>query len=610
MECLKSGKAPTQDVIASQQMQRPNLLSLIPCLGALLLGGSILAQTTGASPTEEVRKEIQKVREEYEQRIHALEQRLNELEAAQKAAVAAPPAAPTAPSAPVPATTPAPSAPSSPAGTPPASEAGAGATPSARLDAGSLSGQFREGTESIHRSLNFDRDQAIAKRVQQIMYDFLDIAGYVRAGYGRNDRGGVQVPFQAPGAPSKYRLGNETEVYGELAFGKNFYLADTFSRDPSPSATESESLRGPIARIQFRPSYSLSYAGESSWGLPEAWGAIGNLFGAQPDLKFWAGNRLYRRYDVHMIDWFFYNMSGLGGGVEDVNLGFGKAALAWIGNSSGSAAYTDEILDPPENRSGFAKSNLDLRLYDVPLPLGKGEFGVVYARTEGGLGLANNGEPFAVPDADGFSFHFLHLAEKFLDDRSVNKFSVQGGWGGAKNLSSGFEIFNLGGVNYITPELPDAWRVRLSEDFILQPSDLFSVGAVLAFQYTDYDQLAVPGLGGMADGIYGGKRFWYSAGARPILHFTRNVSLAFEGGVDYTDTQGVVDSVANLHGTLWKVTLAPQVSLGRHFMSRPAIRAYITYAGWLDGFEGYVGGPTYADRDYGYAAGIQMEAWW
>jgi maltoporin len=446
--------------------------------------------------------------------------------------------------------------------------------------------------------------------VQQIMYDFLDISGYVRAGYGRNDRGGVQVPFTAPGAPSKYRLGNETEVYGELAFGKNFYLADTFSRERESAATDPQALHGPVARVQFRPSYSLSYTGESSWALPEAWGAVGNVFEAQPGLKFWAGNRFYRRYDVHMIDWFFYNMSGLGGGVEDLDLGFGKAAIAWLGNSSGSAAYTDAILDDAANRSGFAKSSFDFRLYDVPLPLGKGEFGVVYAKTEGGEGTVNGMDRFTVPDADGFSFHFLHLAEKFLDERSVNKLSVQGGWGGAKNLTSGFEIFNLDGVNYITPELPDAWRVRFSEDFILQPSDMLSLGAVLAFQYTDYDQLGIPGLAGMASGVYGGKRYWYSAGARPTLHFTRNLSLAFEGGVDYTDTDGMVDTVSNLHGTLWKVTVAPQVSLGRHFMSRPTIRMYFTYAGWLNGFEGYVGGPTYADRDYGYAAGLQMEAWW
>ena len=40
--------------------------------------------------------------------------------------------------------------------------------------------------------------------------------GYFRSGFGVNAKGGDQDAFQAPGAYSKYRLGNETETYGEL----------------------------------------------------------------------------------------------------------------------------------------------------------------------------------------------------------------------------------------------------------------------------------------------------------------------------------------------------------------------------------------------------------
>ena len=46
--------------------------------------------------------------------------------------------------------------------------------------------------------------------------------GYFRSGYGVNSRGGEQVAFQAPGAGAKYRLGNETETYGELIFVNNW----------------------------------------------------------------------------------------------------------------------------------------------------------------------------------------------------------------------------------------------------------------------------------------------------------------------------------------------------------------------------------------------------
>ena len=64
-----------------------------------------------------------------------------------------------------------------------------------------------------------------------VLTDYIDISGYSRAGYGCDDEGGPQPAFQAPGAFAKHRLGNKAENYGELAFGRNWYLPDTFSLD-------------------------------------------------------------------------------------------------------------------------------------------------------------------------------------------------------------------------------------------------------------------------------------------------------------------------------------------------------------------------------------------
>src|SRR5262245_43751949 len=50
--------------------------------------------------------------------------------------------------------------------------------------------------------------------------------GYFRSGYGVNSKGGQQIAFQAPGAGAKYRLGNETETYGELIFVNNWVNPD------------------------------------------------------------------------------------------------------------------------------------------------------------------------------------------------------------------------------------------------------------------------------------------------------------------------------------------------------------------------------------------------
>jgi maltoporin len=61
---------------------------------------------------------------------------------------------------------------------------------------------------------------------------------------------------------------------------------------------------------------------------------------------------------------------------------------------------------------------------------------------------------------------------------------------------------------------------------------------------------------------------------------------------------------------LGKLTLAPQVSLGDEFFSRPVLRAFLTYAMWSDGLQGEIGGPDYAGKDSGFTWGLQMESWW
>ncbi len=72
----------------------------------------------------------------------------------------------------------------------------------------------------------------------------------------------------------------------------------------------------------------------------------------------------------------------------------------------------------------------------------------------------------------------------------------------------------------------------------------------------------------------------------------------------------VRDTGANTSGALGKLTLAPQVSIGNRFDSRPVIRAFGTFACWSDDFRGQVGGADYAARLHGFNAGMQMEAWW
>jgi len=450
-----------------------------------------------------------------------------------------------------------------------------------------LDDEFREDTETRQQPTE---DHLVMERVEQVLANFVEFGGYFRAGYGRSGAGGSMVGFQAPGAASKYRLGNEAENYGELILGKNYYLPGAFSlNDGAPSDA---TLKGPIARVQIRISFFNPYnaSGSSdatSVGLPEAWASVGNVLSFAPTTKFWAGNRFYRRHDIHAIDFFYWNVSGGGGGIEDVPLGVGKLALAWIGwGSTSGLGYVPE--PDPENRAGFSKSTYDLRAYDLPFLSGHVELGLAFAHTVSGVDELGR----KAPKSRGFAGAFVHTVPSFISDDGVQKLSIQYGTGPARTFTSGFETVNLPEGTFIRPEENNATRLRLTESFSANLNDYFSVGPVVVFQLT-------------RDGAPNTTQTWLSAGARPIVHFTRNVSLAVEGGVDW-----VKDEASDSEGTLTKITVAPQVSIGNRWSSRPVIRAFVTGAFWSDDFVGQVGGADYVDDKEGLTAGMQMETWW
>lgn len=533
---------------------------LLMCVGLVAaLATPVPAQTSPTSDVEAIRQEMQKMRAEYEQRIRLLERRLQQVETNQP-----------------------------PPGNADASIGTVQFIPAlARL-------HFQSPTESRDVMAAMQTNQAVLKqKLERVLNNFVDIGGYFRAGYGRDDQGGPQPAFQAPGAFAKYRLGNETENYGELIIGKNWYVPDLASGGDGTLAASSESA-GPVARTQVRLAFYDPYTGSGGNNfqttLPEAWASIGNIMASQPDFKFWAGSRFYRRQDIHINDFFFYNMSGAGGGVEDFDTGFGKLALAWIGNGAQSGVYSSDIaaLPDPNNLAGFSKQSLDLSLYDVDVPLGKGELAVVFSSENCGKDASGK----QADDANGVAFNFIHTRDHFLCQDGVNRFSLQFGTGAAKTFTSGYETVALTNGTYIIPDDQSSWRFRATESFVADINPHFSISPALVYQYTDYHN----GLG---------RAQWFSGGVRPVYHFNNRFGIAFEGGVDH-----VIDDGPGRSGTLYKLTLAPEVSLGHLFFSRPVLRAYVTYAGWTDSYRGSVGGNDYRRDTGGWAWGMQMETWW
>jgi maltoporin len=290
---------------------------------------------------------------------------------------------------------------------------------------------------------------------------------------------------------------------------------------------------------------------------------------------------------MHIDDFFMYNMSGGGGGIEDIKLPFGKMAVAWIGVGAQSG-FSDLPQPNPANKAGFNKSNYDFRLYDMPILGGKGELGFDVSKSTSGKDQSG----LEAPGATGVSFTFIHTAEKWVGENNMNKFYIQYGRGPAKTFTSGFETYSTPDGTFIRPDASDSFRFRVADNMIFETGSHFTVSPVILYQLTDYKQ-------------FGGEQHWFSAGVRPQAHLNDYFSLAFEPFVDWTDNKDT-----NVSDHLFKFTFAPQFTLGRHFMSRPSIRGFVTYAQWGNGFKGLVGGPDYINSTQGVTWGAQMESWW
>ena len=332
----------------------------------------------------------------------------------------------------------------------------------------------------------------------------VDFHGYLRSGIGGNSAGGTQVCFSTPGAWNKFRLGNECENYAELEFDQGLYK--------DKSGLEFKYV-GMLAYVTGANQDYESLVNNGDIALRQNW--VGATVPALGNIQFWVGKRYYYRNDVHQVDFFYWDPSGPGAGVENVNLGFGKLAFAMF-QTKGNDQRT--IWRP------------DLRVYGIGL--------YENAALELGVSLyfdssANNSG--ANPDRQAISpwFTIQHIQSNFLGGR--NKLAFQYGTGSASPLSQ-YPSGDAGSDQ-------KAWRVV--EDLVFQPSDQWSG----AFTFVYWDQTKVYGNNSQKQ-LY--------LGVRPSYHFSEWFKLTGEVGYVSVTPKDDINTVTDTR-SVTKITIAPVI---------------------------------------------------
>ncbi len=424
---------------------------------------------------------------------------------------------------------------------------------------------------------------AVAAGVMSAQALAVDFHGYARSGIGWTGSGGEQQCFQATGAQSKYRLGNECETYAELKLGQEVWKEGDKS-------------------FYFDTNVAYSVSQQNDWestspAFREANVQGKNLIDWLPGSTIWAGKRFYQRHDVHMIDFYYWDISGPGAGLENVDVGFGKLSLAATrsSESGGSATFADR--DALGNRvydNIVPNDVFDVRLAQMEInPGGTLELGVDYGHTN----VPDN--YYLQPDAskDGWMFTAEHT-QSIL--KGYNKFVLQYATdamtSNGKGVPQGGSINNDGSMWRVL----DHGAVSLADDW-----DMMYVA-----MYQDIN----------LDNNNGTK--WWTVGVRPMYKWTPIMSTLLEVGYDNVKSQKTGDS-----NNQYKITLAQQWQAGDSIWSRPAIRLFATYAKWDEKWgyangesgAGYTSGVAYNDTSAKtfsrgdsdeWTFGAQMEIWW
>ncbi len=298
----------------------------------------------------------------------------------------------------------------------------------------------------------------------------------------------------------------------------------------------------------YTPATDTSGAG---MGIEQMW-AEAKGFDIAPDATFWIGKERGRRGDVHIVDTYFVEMGGVGAGFKGQPLGGGKLGVAFY--------KTDANAAEPGNR---------VNVEYMGLPTG----------TDGALNFfatATKGD--FTGGTSGLGFTVRHDQGKLFGTGLSNTLFVQ--------YAQGSTSLNANFGDLTAKSAAKSWRIVESVNGQSGPVG----GQAMLLIASEKDS-----AGQATDSL--------SVGGRVSYALSRNFKFVTDVSVSQYKPEGGATA------RLSKVTLAPTLSVGPDFWTRPEFRLYVTSAKWNSAAGNVTGQAAFADKTSGTSYGAQVE-WW
>lgn len=471
--------------------------------------------------------------------------------------------------------------------------------------------------------------------------------GYARSSVG-SSRDGAQIEHK-----KNYlgRLGNEADSWADLGLSVNAFKYNdlSFKVESMVSIWSDGAARGENFNDKANSSFEQLNL--------QVKGAIPS----NKDAVLWGGKRHYQREDIHITDNKYYNVSGIGGGLEYLQVGPGKLSLAWTRNDADGFTYRtndihyangwkdDGTYHPnywydkyKKDENEFLKS-INVNYFDAryagwaPWDGAWTEFGFTYAMPRKGETDDRNGKAFFYNGYNGSQFN---LGDAFMITAQISQ-----------NFAAGFNQtivqYTTGGLAHHAIDMGDSWmdfwnnsdnskglniintgEIALTENFRFMHEIAYGVQTHVSEDYTTtYDALtynAWPGENyhsgafGMASAngfVPTEKKRLFKAVVRPSYQLTEYTRILAELGAYWEKTEyGANVKSSTDRGQ--KVTIAYAIAPSKEIKSRPELRFFFTYLhssdwnredGWDKGISNHDGDKRYEDN---YMYGISAEAWW
>lgn len=375
----------------------------------------------------------------------------------------------------------------------------------------------------------------------------VEFYGYMRGGLGLSNEGGANSKWEVNKVG---RLGNENDLYGEFGLKKEVYAEDdvSFVVDSMLSYWEGQDQHSKDRNV------NVVQLNVQAAGLFE-----------DKDITIWAGDRYYQRHDVHIVDNYYWDVSGIGGGVEHINLGPGQLSVALIQDT-----VAGDLDDGQETTAVIA----DVRYAGIPLwDKADLEVGADYH-----VGNERNGQSL---DADNSLMLTASLNQDL--DSGFNKTILQ-----VANSGYAEQMTTFGHGNGLIRDAAnnDAKGFRLINWGVVSVGDSIEFGHSVRYAAaTDVDGTDT-------------NDSTLSAVVRPLYKWTDRMRTVLEVGA-FSETINDVDSAGS------KLTVAQAWVPKSGFWSRPEIRVFATYLNDAKNDDAFGTG-----KNTEISVGMQVEAWW